>query len=217
MRRWGLFAGAAGAAMAAATAARNDYQTREELSGTTQALIWPAYALGGALLIDNLRESQQNGTHLSRTLGGVVSVAGAAAILAGTRRFQSFSQLAGRESGDLITDGMYTRSRNPQYLGIVLLAFGSAIAARSLSGLTFAAIAMAGYSWYVPAEEAHLSRIFGRRYSEYRGRVSRWWGHPRRPGDRGRRLRGSRAARRCPRGAVRSGESRIVRRHPDDG
>ena len=176
MSRWGLVAGATGAAMAASTAARSEYRTGEELSWRTQALLWPAYALGGALLIDNLRESQQNGTPLSRILGGVVSVAGAAAIVAGTRRFQSFSQLAGRESADLITDGIYARSRNPQYLGIVLLAFGSAIAARSLSGLTFAGIAMAGFSWYVPAEESHLSRIFGRRYSEYRRQVSRWWG-----------------------------------------
>lgn len=163
----------------AAVSARHDYESREELGIRTQALMWPAYALGAVAIADGHRRSAKTGTAASRALGVTVTAAGVALFAAGAAPFQSFSQLAGRDPGGLITEGIYSRTRNPQYLGNVLLAVGSAAAARSAATAALGATIFASYSWYLPAEEAHLERIFGNRYRAYFAQVGRWWGRDR--------------------------------------
>jgi protein-S-isoprenylcysteine O-methyltransferase Ste14 len=77
----------------------------------------------------------------------------------------------------LVTDGVFRMSRNPMYLGLVLLLIGWAIWLESAS------------AWVIPPlfvivitrvqiipEERALERVFGPRYIEYRGRVARWIG-----------------------------------------
>ena len=159
----------------AAVCARRDYEHGDRLSRRTQAVMWPAYALAGAVIMCNLLDAARVGTRGSRLAGGVAMIAGLGALTAGTQPFRSLSQLAGRETGDLITDGVYRYSRNPQYLGNVLLAAGAAIASRSPLGGLFAGAGAMAYGWYLPGEEAHLQRTFGADYSEYRHRVPRWW------------------------------------------
>lgn len=171
-----LIAAASIAGGVAVASARRDYESDEELSSLTQALMWPAYALGATVISANIADSRHRGTPLSRLTGGILTTLGAALFVTGARPFRSFSQLAGRERGDLITDGVYRYSRNPQYLGNILITTGAAVADRSLPGCLFAAGVACGYSWYLPAEEAHLQRTFGTRYSKYRSRTPRWFG-----------------------------------------
>ena len=140
MRRSERLIGAALVATAiAALSARHDYESREELGGRTQALMWPAYVLGAVAIADTQRRSGNTGTAASRALGLTTAAAGLALFAAGAAPFQSFSQLAGRDPGGLITEGIYAKTRNPQYLGNVLLAVGSAVTARSAAAATFAA------------------------------------------------------------------------------
>lgn len=110
----------------------------------------------------------------------MLSLAGAALFAAGARRFNSFEALAGRDTTGLITNGAYGYSRHPQYVGSVLVCAGAAVAARSLAAASVAAAAAAAYAAYVPAEEAHLERMFGDEYLRYRARTGKWIGRAQR-------------------------------------
>jgi protein-S-isoprenylcysteine O-methyltransferase Ste14 len=76
---------------------------------------------------------------------------------------------------DLATAGAFAWSRNPIYLGMVLLCGGVAIFTNSLWTLlftvAFAAILQKGV---IEPEEAYLERRFGKRYLDYKTRVRRW-------------------------------------------
>lgn len=77
----------------------------------------------------------------------------------------------------LVTDGVFRFSRNPAYLGMVLLLAGWAIWLGSASPWVvpplFAIVITAVQ--IVPEEEA-LGRIFGEQYRDYQKRVARWIG-----------------------------------------
>lgn len=80
-----------------------------------------------------------------------------------------------KPSSALVTVGVYRFTRNPMYLGMLLLHFGIALAA----GGPFTAFAVVPaflmLNFYVAArEEAYLKRRFGNAYLAYRRQVRRW-------------------------------------------
>lgn len=79
----------------------------------------------------------------------------------------------------LVGSGPYRISRNPMYLGLVLISGGVALAT-GFSWNLWAAAALALYLHYgfVVREEAFLREQFGVRYLEYASRASRWLGLP---------------------------------------
>jgi protein-S-isoprenylcysteine O-methyltransferase Ste14 len=75
----------------------------------------------------------------------------------------------------LITSGPYQFTRNPMYLGLVILTLGIAIwvGAWPMFGASIALFATA--SWvHIPFEEAKMQRQFGAAYDNYVVRVRRW-------------------------------------------
>lgn len=75
----------------------------------------------------------------------------------------------------LVTGGLYKYTRNPMYLGMVLLLIGVAI----LSGSLGTWLPIPFFIWIIQAnfirgEERFLESIFGERYLEYKRRVRRW-------------------------------------------
>ena len=75
----------------------------------------------------------------------------------------------------LVTDGLFRYSRNPMYLGFLLLLLGAAIAFNTLYGLALPlAFFLAAQFWYIPFEEKRVKRIFGAAYDAYRLRTRRW-------------------------------------------
>lgn len=75
----------------------------------------------------------------------------------------------------LITDGVYRFTRNPMYLGIVLMLSGVAII---FGTLPFYAAAL-GYfvvmdRLFCRFEEEKLAAAFGREYEDYKSKVRRW-------------------------------------------
>lgn len=76
---------------------------------------------------------------------------------------------------DLVTDGFFALSRNPLYVGNILVLFGLFIIWNSpllyLIGVPFVLI---GYMGIVAAEEAFLRRKFGIAYDEYCRATNRW-------------------------------------------
>jgi protein-S-isoprenylcysteine O-methyltransferase Ste14 len=71
----------------------------------------------------------------------------------------------------LATGGPYAYSRNPLYLGTLLVAAGLAVASRSAAlGLLFAAVFVLVYLPVISLEEQHLSTLFSA-YRDYAARV----------------------------------------------
>ena len=81
----------------------------------------------------------------------------------------------------LATGGPYAYTRNPLYIGTLLVAAGLAVAARSVGlGLFFAAVFLLVYLPVIQLEEQHLRRLFPE-YAAYAERVPALW--PRRRPD----------------------------------
>lgn len=75
----------------------------------------------------------------------------------------------------LVTSGLYRFSRNPMYLGMVLVQLGMALFAQNIGGLLSVPLAVALIDRFVIArEERHLQRVFGADYDRFRKRVRRW-------------------------------------------
>lgn len=77
----------------------------------------------------------------------------------------------------LVTDGFFAISRNPMYLGFLLVLAGLWIGLGTLSPLLPVLVfLMAAEHWYIPFEEKRMAEQFGEDYRVYRGRVRRWLG-----------------------------------------
>lgn len=83
----------------------------------------------------------------------------------------------------LVQRGLYRHSRNPMYVGVVLVVLGEALLWSSILVLLYALALFIGFHLRVVLhEEPVLSRSFGPAYDEYRARVPRWLRARRRSG-----------------------------------
>jgi protein-S-isoprenylcysteine O-methyltransferase Ste14 len=151
-------------------------------SGTAHVLAPPPLvylaAWGGARLLHR-RASIPTGLRRSTrvALGGATLVIGAALSAAVVRAFRSaatpVSPLAPTTA--LVTSGPYRVTRNPDYVGQLLIYVGAAVLAD-----TSWPIALLPAVWLtidrgvVRRQERHLQSAFGSRYVDYAARVPRW-------------------------------------------
>ena len=78
-------------------------------------------------------------------------------------------------STELVTRGLYRYTRNPMYLGMVLLLLGVAVLLGSVTPL----LPVPLFVWFIQrnfirGEEGFLEGIFGERYRQYKKTVRRW-------------------------------------------
>jgi protein-S-isoprenylcysteine O-methyltransferase Ste14 len=111
-------------------------------------------------------------------LGVPLMVAGLGIVVYAMDLFRKFSRWLGNDTPGLATGGLYSLSRNPQFVGYGLLILGVVIAWGRASGwiglLSFLMLA------YLTArvEEEHLTRVYGQSYRDYCSRVPRFIGLP---------------------------------------
>ncbi len=75
----------------------------------------------------------------------------------------------------LLSDGCFRYTRNPMYLGMLLLLVGEASMLGTLGALLpLPVFFLLLQLHYVPAEERRLQIAFGSSWVDYRGRVRRW-------------------------------------------
>lgn len=80
----------------------------------------------------------------------------------------------------LVERGVYRLSRNPMYLGYVLIAAGLAIWVGTLSSWVVIPLFVAVlYRFYIRHEEQQLRQAQGADFDAYCRRVARWWGRSR--------------------------------------
>ncbi len=84
------------------------------------------------------------------------------------------------QATQLVTDGVFRISRNPMYLGLVLLLIGWAVWLDSASPWLIPPLFMIVITrvQIIPEEQA-LERLFGTQYLAYRRSVARWVGRSR--------------------------------------
>jgi protein-S-isoprenylcysteine O-methyltransferase Ste14 len=77
----------------------------------------------------------------------------------------------------LVTDNVFSISRNPMYLGLLLLLIGRALWLGTLSVWLIPPLFLfvTTYVQIVPEEQA-LTQLFGAQYDAYRRDVARWIG-----------------------------------------
>jgi protein-S-isoprenylcysteine O-methyltransferase Ste14 len=79
------------------------------------------------------------------------------------------------EPGMLITEGLFRRTRNPMYLGMVVSLVGVACILGSVSPIVgpIGFFVLANF-WYIPLEERAMALKFGNDYLEYQRSAPRW-------------------------------------------
>jgi protein-S-isoprenylcysteine O-methyltransferase Ste14 len=83
--------------------------------------------------------------------------------------------LPGGATTTLIASGPFTRSRNPLYVGLLVLSAGLALLAGSLWALVALPVEWGLLRWgAVLPEERYLAAKFGAEYADYTRRVRRW-------------------------------------------
>ena len=87
----------------------------------------------------------------------------------------TISPLKPSDATALVTEGMYRYSRNPMYLGLLLLTIASTIWFGTWFGIiiNILFIFLINFLQIIPEEEA-LLEIFGEEYEEYKKSVRRW-------------------------------------------
>jgi len=80
----------------------------------------------------------------------------------------------------LVVSGVYRLSRNPMYVGVVLVLWGWALGFRSESLAVYSLVVMVAFHLRVVfGEEPWLARTHGEQWAQYTARVPRWLGIPR--------------------------------------
>lgn len=110
-------------------------------------------------------------------LGFIPLVLGLTLLIAGSGRFRKVgTNIKTFDEPDvLVTDGPFRFSRNPMYLGFLLLLFGIAGVMSSATPFVGPVLfAAAAAFWYVPFEERAMRAKFGEAYEAYARKVRRW-------------------------------------------
>jgi protein-S-isoprenylcysteine O-methyltransferase Ste14 len=112
-----------------------------------------------------------------RFAGLLLIAAGIPLNIAADRQFKRRNTTAKpfEKSSALVTDGVCRWSRNPMYLGMVLIVSGIAVIERSVTPwIVVAALAVLLERIFILREENMLQEAFGTVFQEYRMRTRRW-------------------------------------------
>ncbi len=78
--------------------------------------------------------------------------------------------------GMLITDGVFSISRNPFFLSLDLYFLGVALILPNLLLICFAILAIVGVHFFILKEEKYLLKVYGKEYELYKQQVKRYIG-----------------------------------------
>jgi protein-S-isoprenylcysteine O-methyltransferase Ste14 len=110
-------------------------------------------------------------------LGAIPALAGLGVTLTAARRFHRIRTniRTFNEPTLMVTDGLFSWSRNPMYLGMAAFLVGLGVVLGTLPSLFIAAaFIVIADRWYIRFEEAAMRRKFGDAYVAYTQRTRRW-------------------------------------------
>jgi protein-S-isoprenylcysteine O-methyltransferase Ste14 len=112
-----------------------------------------------------------------RFVGLLPVAAGVALNIAADRRFKQFNTTVKlfERSNALITEGVFQWSRNPKYLGMVLIVAGIALREGAMTPWVIVVVlAVLLDRVFIVREEKMLQETFGIAFGRYKQRVRRW-------------------------------------------
>ena len=106
--------------------------------------------------------------------GGLIGVAG---VVAFRQQRTTVNPHRPQNASSLVDGGIFTYTRNPMYLGLVVGVAGAAFIVRDASGLVFALLTMAYLQRFqIIPEERFMHELFGDEFNQYCQRTRRWYG-----------------------------------------
>jgi len=157
----------------------------QTVHGAPSHIPWPpilyivAIALG--IILGQILPSPWFRSPLSDILfaaGWLIVLAGLAMDITALRRLHlaKTTIMPTRSSTHLVTEGPYSFSRNPIYLGNTVIVIGIGLITGNAWFLLFALLAaFATQKLAIEPEERHLAQHFGKRYRDYQKKVRRWF------------------------------------------
>ena len=118
--------------------------------------------------------------HLQRTLFILFLVIGVSVIFLATRQFKALkttvNPLKPETASSLVTSGIFSRTRNPMYLGLTSLLISFSIYFSSVFGIIIYLPLFVSYItiFQIIPEEGAMSKLFGNDYKSYCLKVRRW-------------------------------------------
>lgn len=152
-----------------------------EWSLGTVSLAWAVFALHSGLCIWVSITDSLDIAVLERSsaifLGGFFVGTGTVFFFGGVATFASLERMSGQDRTELITDGFYLFSRNPQLVGWLLQLVGIAVVGQSV--VAFLLTVLAGvfvHAYVIRLEEPFLTEVFGDKYLAYCQKTARYLG-----------------------------------------
>lgn len=109
---------------------------------------------------------------VSILLAGLVGIAG---IITFKRAQTTVNPMSPQAASTLVTNGIYKYTRNPMYLGLVILLLGEVIFLTSPIGLIFIPIFILYMNRFqITLEEQALEELFGEQFEKYQQQTRRW-------------------------------------------
>ena len=139
-----------------------------------------ALAVAGLMWVATLIVPSFDLAFAVRVVGGVgLGVAGLCAALAGAVPFRrahtTVDPTRPDSTSSLVVSGVYRFTRNPMYLGMLVVLLGwSLFLANALAFVLTAVFVLYLNRFQITPEERALSKLFGAEYAAYRGGVRRW-------------------------------------------
>lgn len=113
----------------------------------------------------------------SALLGYLLIVVGVALPLWGARVFAKHKTNIKpyKDPDTMVMDGPFKFSRNPMYLGMLLVLLGGAVKMSFLEAFAAPVLFFCVANWwYIPFEEGRMKDIFGDAFNNYAQKVRRW-------------------------------------------
>ncbi len=110
---------------------------------------------------------------------GITALAGAAIIMAGVVAFRrsrtTVNPRRPQDASALVTDGVYRFTRNPMYLGMLLLLGAWSAWLSNAATIPWIVLFVAYMNRFqIKPEEVILDRLYGKDFNDYKSRVRRW-------------------------------------------
>lgn len=112
----------------------------------------------------------------SLIFGSCLAVTGTLILGLGFKKFKSFARVDGQKVDQLISEGIYRFTRNPQIIGYGLIVLSVPFIWNSLFASIVTLVYWVGIKKMIMVEEEHLHRVFDQEYGEYCKRTPRYFG-----------------------------------------
>ena len=88
---------------------------------------------------------------------------------------RSIKKIIGEEPVHLISEGIYSHTRNPMYLGVIMIVTGESLLFENLSLLLYAFLLFIVFHLVITQlEEPHLKKKYGQPYTMFLKKTRRW-------------------------------------------